>query len=253
MKHIARIHRNLAPRDCEHLIRLGNPSDGGYLVDSRSIDKTDRLLSLGISTDWTFEKAFSLINPAPIIAFDASIGQRRFLREIIESLSRVDQPRLLYDRLKCYFSYKSFFKSRAKHVSKYVCFDQPPLYISLINAINEYSGDLGNIFLKIDIEGSEYRILDDLISIREKLVGLIVEFHDYDLHIQAINKFAANINMEICHIHANNFAPLTDQGIPTAVEVTFTKFSCKQRDVELPHPLDKPNNPSNPDYNIRFL
>ena len=38
------------------------------------------------------------------------------------------------------------------------------------------------ILLKIDIEGSEYRILEDIISIKDSLNALIIEFHDIDLH-----------------------------------------------------------------------
>ena len=45
------------------------------------------------------------------------------------------------------------------------------------------------IFLKIDIEGSEYRILDDLIRYQDLIKGLVIEFHNIDLHMEKILNF----------------------------------------------------------------
>ena len=48
---------------------------------------------------------------------------------------------------------------------------------------------LEKIFLKIDIEGSEYRILDQIIAQQNLLTGMVIEFHDCDLHYRRIEKF----------------------------------------------------------------
>ena len=36
-------------------------------------------------------------------------------------------------------------------------------------------------FVKMDIEGSEYRVLDDLLKHWGNIVGLAIEFHDVDI------------------------------------------------------------------------
>ena len=39
------------------------------------------------------------------------------------------------------------------------------------------------IFLKIDIEGDEYKILDQIIKNSENLTGLVIEFHNVSRNI----------------------------------------------------------------------
>ena len=46
-----------------------------------------------------------------------------------------------------------------------------------------------NLFFKIDIEGSEYRLLEELVEFQGTMCGLVIEFHDIDLHIEKINNF----------------------------------------------------------------
>jgi len=38
----------------------------------------------------------------------------------------------------------------------------------------------------MDIEGGEYRILDNLIKHQDKICGIVIEFHDIDLHLEKI-------------------------------------------------------------------
>jgi hypothetical protein len=40
-----------------------------------------------------------------------------------------------------------------------------------------------NIFLKIDIEGSEYLFLQDIIANEERITGMVIELHDVDIHL----------------------------------------------------------------------
>jgi hypothetical protein len=48
----------LAPSIAPDLIRLGNWTDGGYVVPYSAIASADALISCGINRDWSFEKAF---------------------------------------------------------------------------------------------------------------------------------------------------------------------------------------------------
>ena len=77
------------PRKVPSLVRLGRDFDGGYLIDSRCIGDSDCLVSIGINDDWSFEKDFSSLSQAPIIAIDAKTSRwlfrRRQYREAIKS------------------------------------------------------------------------------------------------------------------------------------------------------------------------
>ena len=56
------------------LTRIGKSHDGGYLVSEIDIQKSDFLISLGMSDDWSFEQDFVKRNNVDVLAYDASIG-----------------------------------------------------------------------------------------------------------------------------------------------------------------------------------
>jgi len=59
--------------------------------------------------------------------------------------------------------------------------------------------------------------------------------------------------LHLCHIHANNFGGLDPRGDPLALEMTFTRYPPRDRDVvTLPHPLDMPNDPRLPEVGLQF-
>lgn len=243
----------LSPKKSEHLVRLGRNTDGGYVIDSRDITKTDCLLSLGLSDDWSFEMDFTNKNDVPIFAFDASIGQSVFIRNFIKSFLRILNLKIFMARLNACLSYKRFFRGDKKHIKSFVGLDIPPEHISMKDVFNA-ALDNGNtnIFLKIDIEGSEYRILDELIKHADTTTGLAIEFHDCDIHLGSIERFVKDYPLNLVHIHANNNSPLNENGVPLALELTFTSHQPVSGAVQLPHALDVPNNRKIPEYSISF-
>ena len=116
-------------------------------------------------------------------------------------------------------------------------------------------GDLEyqNIFFKVDIEGSEYRILDDLIEIQNRISGIVVEFHECDLHISKITDFVNRLRIPLVHIHINNFGSvIKSNSLPTVMELTFSKYGQARLAREQPHVLDMPNNPLADEVKIVF-
>ena len=71
----------LRPIKGADLVRIGRDNDGGYLVDKRSIISSEFLLGFGIYDDWSFEKDFIKYVDVPVVAFDASVGQKIFFKE----------------------------------------------------------------------------------------------------------------------------------------------------------------------------
>ena len=118
------------------------------------------------------------------------------------------------------------------------------------------------VFLKIDIEGSEYEILDQIILIKEKIEGIVVEFHDVFSNLDKIRSFLRGINskLKLVHIHANNYSMKEFDKYPSAVELTISnvdKISCKATDEANLHEyslkgLDFPNSKRSPEIKIIF-
>jgi hypothetical protein len=114
------------------------------------------------------------------------------------------------------------------------------------------------IFLKIDIEGWEYRVIDDLLHAPENVLGFVIEFHDVDLHRDRISRFIERLSsFRPVHLHANNIAGVDPSGDPIIIEATFARSSLIDLTAETcrDYPisdLDFPNDPSKPDVLLRF-
>lgn len=229
------------------LVRIGRDNDGGYLVSQNDIEKSDLLIGLGISDDWSFEEDFTKHNDIEVVAYDASVNLRFWIKRAI--IETVKNPLNFY-AFKKLFSYIKFFKGNHKHVKKFVglsSYDE--INCSFLDVLNETHSE--NIFLKIDIEGSEYRFLDDIIENSHRITGLVIEFHDCDLHLKEIERFIKNFKLNLVHIHANNFSPIRlEDGLPIVLELTFSNNSHHSNTYKLPHELDMPNNKNLPDYEL---
>ena len=79
------------------------------------------------------------------------------------------------------------------------------------------------IFLKIDIEGSEYSILEEIIQNQERIEGLVIEFHNIQINMDILIDFIKKFKLEITHIHPNNYGSTDKSGNPNVIEMTFEK------------------------------
>ena len=254
--------RFLRPLQVPELVRLGRNFDGGYLVDRRCIGDAECLVSIGINDDWSFEKDFRIRSPAPIIAIDATTSKwlfrRRQYRETIKSFlkglvgqkNRSD-PRQHKALLK---DYKEFFRKDNRHIRKFVAGVQGRKHITIDGVVNELMPKHHRHFLlKIDIEGAEYGILDDICVVSSRLVGLVMEFHDVGERIDEIGAFMAKLPLYLCHVHCNNYGRVDDRGLPEAIELSFTAREVSGTYVmELPNVMDRRNSPHLPEIQIAF-
>ena len=234
-------------KQADDLVRIGKDYDGGYLVSQSDIKKSDLLIGLGISDDWSFESDFVKNNDIEVVAYDASVNFRFWLKRAI--IETIKNPFNFYI-IKKFFSYKKFFKGKHKHIKKFVGLSAAnDLYCTFADVLNDTN--FKNIFLKIDIDGSEYRFLDDLIANKNRLTGLVIELHDCDMHLKEIENFIKNFGLKLVHVHANNFAPIRlDDGLPLVLELTFSKYASTLDTYKLPHILDMPNNKNDAEINL---
>jgi hypothetical protein len=242
----------LIPFQNDSLIRLGRNNDGGYIVAAEDILVADVLVSFGVNDDWSFEEQFLAQNPVPLFAFDGSMGLQKFMKAFKRSIPfGLKSTSRHWQIVK---AYKSFFQGNRVHVKKFVGVDRVPNHIALKTVFSDLSRQsLKKAFLKIDIEGWEYRILDDLISNSHLIAGATIEFHDVDLHQKRIEEFIKAWPLSLIHTHCNNFAQIADDGTPMVVECTFSSHHKGQnRVMQLPHALDQSNNRKIKDYAVKL-
>ena len=93
--------------------------------------------------------------------------------------------------------------------------------------------------------------LDTIIKNQNRISGLVIEFNDFDVHLEKIKDFIQNLDLKIAHIHANNTAPIrSSDDLPLVMELTFSKYCNFLNNAELPHKLDMPTSKNIPEINL---
>lgn len=215
----------LAPLAGQDLIRLGALRDGGYVVAKDSILKADALVSMGISTDWSFDEDFVKLNSKALVhGYDHTVSERLFKRRLRKSIERFISFRsnfqAIRESLQLLKRYQDFFQGPYRHYQERVHSRFEQKDDATMHKIIERVGGK-KVFLKIDIEGSEYRIINDIVKYASNITGIAIEFHDTDhlrlIFLDAVNKLLKDF--EIVHLHGNNASPCAEDGLPDALEL----------------------------------
>jgi hypothetical protein len=254
---------DLRPVTCQPLARLGNANDGGYVVPLDAVTAAGALVSFGLSHNWTFERDFKKHNAHAIIhcydhtvslltALQYSIGQllRFFVQFRLEALQRAF----------AWIDYIAFFRiDGVRHFKQRVWRDNQGNSVTIADVFGRLPAECP-VFVKMDIEGSEYRVLDDLLRHSNNIVAMAVEFHDVDIVSDLFNSFIERIKRDfyIVHIHGNNLGGTTPFNFPMAPEITFLNrrfFNSAPPPSRLQYPipgLDHPNHPRFPEFTFEF-
>jgi len=248
--------KELRPKGLFNLIRLGRDNDGGYLICKNSVENSNCLISFGIKDDFSFEERFKAMNNSKIHAYDPTVTYKTFLKQIIRSLMGFNLNSFFINILN-YFKFKKFFDNKEnfffrKKIGKGGNIIYP--YISIDDVIKLANNEKNSkFFFKIDIEGSEYSILDDLVKYSDIISGAAIEFHQCDLHMERIVKFLKNFNLILVHTHPNNWEVNGINNVPSVLELTFSSNpELISNDVSFPHQLDQKNNPNVEDVELIF-
>lgn len=196
-----------------HIIRIGSVRDGGYFVTKRIVENSDFLISGGISYNVAFEKDFWDINRnTKLILIDGSFNIFTYLARpfywMIFKRSFLMKVGGLIDML--YLKKKSIF------LKKFL----GPVF-PLKKVFDIYTQKQMKGYLKLDIEGSEYDLLDDIISLKDRLTGVAIEFHDVPNHIPEINNFISKLQMSVIGFNINEVGKLNSDNIPNVIELCF--------------------------------
>ena len=244
--------KEFKPKASYQLIRLGKNNDGGYLVESKSIEQTAALISMGIGKNWRFEEDFIAHKDIVANAYDHSVRgffwPKFFIKRFLSILiGRFKAP---YNAVKIYKKFIRFFRDKAVLFYEKIGAEEEG-YTNVKKTLERIKEK--PIFFKIDIEGYEYQILDEIILNSELLSGMVIEFHNIYDHIDEIRTFINNFELTLVHVHPNNNR-IDDQGNPRAIEMSFARNPEKLRESSvLPHPLDQLNVPRKEAVSLRFI
>jgi hypothetical protein len=252
--------KEFKPKHKYNLIRIGRNNDGGYLVEKDSILKSNSLVSFGIGFDWSFEKDFFNYRKIPIHCYDHTLKYsyiKKFSRHSLFSLLkpsmwRFDAFKELKKKIFLYKDYKNFFKEDVVHFRSAIGIGFKRIRLKEIFDRIRHNP----IFLKIDIEGSEYRILEEIIELQDFICRIVIEFHDIDLHEDKILNFIYNFKLKLVHVYAQNPGGeqyLTESGDPTQLEMTFSNVeNFLDINPQIPHNLDQASDPRFAEIKLYF-
>lgn len=202
--------------------RIGSNNDGGYVIID-NIGTYGTLISGGVGDNTTFEKEFTEKYSISGLVFDN-----------------------LADALPHSNSYLKYIKQQLNsknNLADYICSNK-------------------DIFLKLDIEGWEYFVInswtDDIIN---NIKQYVIEFHApyFPQRISIIQKLLKNHT--ILHIHANNCCGCTNIGgvlMPIVLEITAVRKDLlssniiKMNNNFLPLNIDQKNVLSNEDIVLNY-
>lgn len=258
------------------LCRIGAHGDGGYVIPEVCLSKTKSLLSLGLSLNWSFDNHFIQQSEVFLVGVDGSLTRRNiFLRackrlfdvlfylcffDFKKSIKRLND---LKDAIDCFSRmYLNVNEKKERFFCRWVGSSDTEDRITINELIKILPGVPGSVFLKLDIEGSEYDVFDQIVTNQNLLNGVVAEFHDLGNRSKDFKKILVSMSkyFEIIHIHGNNNGEvIPPEDLPTILEISFINRNLltdiKVEDSTYEYPilgLDFPSDPNKPDISISF-
>ncbi|MGB8816490.1 MAG: FkbM family methyltransferase [Rhizobiaceae bacterium] len=210
------------------LVRLGSKQDGGYVVSKDAVDASAGLISFGIARDWSFELDLASLKPADftIDCFDpttdlpraAGISRSRRIRQVLSG-----KRHWRHVHIGGRSGFNSFFNGSARTLHRnWICRPGQSGVASLtFDEVMEKLSPRKPVFLKVDIEGSEWSVLDGIVRHSNMIAGMAIEFHNLQSKFSELGPdhrlFQA---FSVCNVHANNCVP-EFTSLPEVIEFSF--------------------------------
>ena len=219
----------LIPYKVKRLIRFGRKFDGGYLVCNDAIKEIENLITLGVGDDISFEMDLEKFNSLKKVhMYDYTINHFLFIKIILKYFRRLITFRTKLNNftysITNYFNFIRFNNKKNVFLYKKRVVEEIKDKIDInLNSIFKEIKSNKNL-LKLDIEGGEYSVIEQIIQNSSNIKMLIIEFHfiksKKDLFINSVKKLLNNF--DIIHIHANNYFNLQNNDTFFEVlEITF--------------------------------
>jgi hypothetical protein len=249
----------IRPQSVGAMQRIGSKHDGGYVIP-KNLPLVELIVSFGLGDDWNFEKELLRLGIIhSFVFYDHTVSTKSLINRVNSRISsRNFSFSALLFRVIILVRYIADFKAKKySHIRKKITeFESDSRNTTLLEVATSIPSK--EFILKIDIEGSEYLLIDQICSVSHRVPLLIIEFHNTEAN-QARFEDAMEKLLKLyvnCHVHANNYEQIRENGIPQALEFTFGRKDIYVGDRyigSLPIPgLDSPSCPNRPDHEILF-
>lgn len=259
------------PFDIKNLTRRGAKNDGGYLIPEDA--RADLLISLGLGDDWKFELDLVGFNHvSKFVVFDHTQNLTVYVKKLIKQLkvNYFEFSAFIYRLLVLLRYLRDFAINSNSHIKKRITnqgsiSQNNSLLRGVTNDINlneifdEFVGSPDvSVILKIDIEGSEYEIIQQILDHCDQVILLIIEFHDIHNKTRIFEDCLSLLKnrFSLIHAHINNYGKINENLIPDICELTLinkNNFHGDRKVDRLPRVgLDSPSTLYRPDFEIDF-
>jgi hypothetical protein len=250
------------------LVRVGSDYDGGYVLPRSALTSSQALLSLGVEANWEFEAGALAVNPSLTITCvdgttSAAIIRQRALRELGRAALRL-RPVKAARMLRLLGRAREFRRFFARHAFLPLMVGPTPgpgaaTLPDLLARVR--GGDPSRwVFVKMDIEGSEY---DSLAAAGRlaRVAALVIEFHELGRNWPRFTATLAALSADfvVAHIHGNNhLGCIPGSSVPETLELTLVHRELvagilPATSVAYPLPdLDRPCDRRRPDLALSF-
>lgn len=201
----------------KYLVKLGGFKDGAYVADYFSLKESKILISGGVGSNVRFESDFFDINKqVNIVLVDLTVSVVRMIARGFYHFIKKGQSG--YRSLSEVLNYL-FFIRQGRLIKKYL----GNLFTinDILFKVNRQL-DIRSIFIKLDIEGAEYDLLQNITDLKKNITGVCIEFHD--LHkienIEKLKKLLAEHEFLIVHISVNEVC-LTNGNYPSVLDISL--------------------------------
>ncbi len=225
-------------------VRLGKDNDGGYVVPVIALESADVLMGYGIADDISFEREFSQRFDKPSFGFDCGV----------QNINTGDSRCHFFSECIGMSDYLYEEQASSGHIS---FFHEQLLRLGLVDK---------KIFIKMDIEGAEFEVMDDILKNAQNITGIAIEIHiPRNNPERALNVLSSiNRHFVLVHLHGNNFSgsyfktKYSSRSIPKVLELTYINknllsFYKISKNQKHPQPIDQPDNPKFSDCEFEIM
>ena len=248
------------------LERVGVHRDGGYAVNPRALRGAKSCVAIGLGMDWSFERdLYSRYGISEIVVFDGTVSLTTYLKRAAGVFWQMvlfkEKPRAFaFAMIRQVLGYLSFFHGVAKHQKKMVV--SKPLKKNEVDIAEIFKNvsDSKSMITKIDIEGGEYQLIEELVSssaFRASLT-IVMEWHDTYVKRDDFLRFVNEMSSThfLVHIVGNSGSGVAPDGLPEVLEITWQRKdleSLSERVKKLPiEGVDFAHAENRPLYDLEF-
>lgn len=241
----SQLYNALSPTYPADLLRVGDDYDGGYFISQSNIKNTKALIGMGVFINWSFENDFlsKTDSNTALLLIDGSVDNDFFKTYLYKGILKFGWFTLKKPKYISYFFKKhvlnsiGMFNKWQKLLSNpNVSFEKKFVSDTESNAtitpnqifellLTKQQLENNSVFVKMDIEGSEYQTLTLFKNYYNLINGFAIEFHNIQKNITVFLEIIENLRStyEIIFVHNNNFSPMIDDNFSESLEITFLK------------------------------